>query len=92
MARPVTVITGASSGIGAEFARACARRGEALVLIARRKERLDDLAAEVGGAEVVVADLGQDGAATEVAAEIGRRKLALRHQLQPGMRPLFCQA
>jgi NADP-dependent 3-hydroxy acid dehydrogenase YdfG len=44
----VIVITGASSGIGAELARAAAKRGHALVLVARRERPLADLAADLG--------------------------------------------
>jgi short-subunit dehydrogenase len=40
----VSVITGASSGLGVEIAKAFARRGRPLVLVARRKQRLDELA------------------------------------------------
>ena len=56
------VITGASSGIGAELARGLARRGFPLLLVARRCARLDELAHEVGedysvGVEVLPLDL-----------------------------------
>ena len=59
----VAVITGASSGIGAVYADRLARRGHDLLLIARRKERLEQLAAEITGrtgrkVEVLAADLG----------------------------------
>ena len=61
--RPVTLITGASAGLGAEFARQCAARGENLVLVARRRDRLEALRAELGGNVTIIdADLAPAGA------------------------------
>ena len=60
--RPITLITGASSGIGRELARVFVRNGHDLALVARRKERLEALATEIETAHarrpiVIVADL-----------------------------------
>ena len=71
MSRPVTLITGASAGLGAEFARQCARRGESLALAARRRDRLDALAAEIGGdAAIFEADLSRPDAAASLVNEV----------------------
>ena len=68
--RPATLITGASAGLGAEFARQCARRSDEVVLIARRADRLQALAAEIGDkAHVIPADLSEPKMGTRVVAE-----------------------
>lgn len=78
MARPVTLITGASAGLGAEFARQCARRGEALALVARRRDRLEALKAELGGdVHIFAADLALPGAAESLIAELAAEGLAV---------------
>jgi short-subunit dehydrogenase len=68
----VALVTGASAGIGAEFARELSRRGYEVVLVARRRERLEELAAELGSAHVVTCDLvGEAGSLAERVAALG---------------------
>lgn len=70
MSRGVTLITGASAGLGAEFARQCRKRGDELVLVARRRDRLEALAAELGSTHVIAADLALPGAAGRLLADV----------------------
>jgi short-subunit dehydrogenase len=68
--KQVALITGASAGLGVEFARQLSRRGLALVLAARRKDRIEALANELGNARAVAIDLSNAGAAAKLIGEL----------------------
>jgi short-subunit dehydrogenase len=72
------LVTGASSGIGAAIASELASRGYALVLVARREERLRSLATELAsehdvGAEIIAGDLGDEAERDRLQSELGGR-------------------
>lgn len=76
------LVTGASAGLGLEFAKLFAKDGHAVVLVARRLDRLQALAKELEGghgirAEAIAADLMDPDAPQAIAAEVERRGLTI---------------
>lgn len=81
-ARRTALVTGASAGLGVEFARQLAERDYDLVLVARRRDRLEQLAAELRDrsavrVEVVTADLAETDAPELIADRVAELGLAV---------------
>ena len=70
--KKVALITGASAGLGVEFARQLAKRGHSLVLAARRHDRLEALADDLGDARAVAIDLSEKDAAAKLMAGLDK--------------------
>lgn len=74
-----TLVTGASSGIGLEIAKLAARDGDNLVIVARNRQALEELADELKPAAVLVvaADLSQPGAAEKLVATLRDQNISI---------------
>ncbi|GCE12860.1 SDR family NAD(P)-dependent oxidoreductase [Tengunoibacter tsumagoiensis] len=76
------LITGASSGIGEAFARELAQRKMNIILVARSEQKLQNMAANLMtkfriNADIIIADLTQEGSAQRIYNEIKRRHLSI---------------
>ena len=72
------VITGASAGLGVEFAKQLSRKGYPLILIARRRNRLEKLAAQLKvECEVIPADLTQESECYRVWNQIKEKEIGI---------------
>ncbi len=80
--RPLALVTGASAGIGQAFAEQLAASGHDLILVARRRERLESLAARLleghgTTTEVLIADLGSEAGVDTVAGRVAEAPVDL---------------
>jgi short-subunit dehydrogenase len=94
---PVTLITGASAGIGSELARVFASHGHRVVLVARRADRLTALAGEIaaagGAAPIVIAcDLEQPDAGDKIAATLAAEGVEVEYLVNNAGYGLFGHA
>lgn len=97
MSERVTLVTGASAGIGAELARVFAANGHRLALTARRADRLAALAREIvakGGPEPIIipCDLSEAGAAETIATALSSAGVELDHLVNNAGFGLFGKA
>jgi uncharacterized protein len=88
MSNPIAAITGASAGLGTVFARKLAAQGYDLLLIARRLDRLQKLADELGRAHRIAADVHE----ADLAAEEGIASTAARLAAEPRLHLLVNNA
>ena len=84
MSEPRVLITGASAGLGEEFARQLAVQGRDLVLVARRSKPMEKLAAELHdeynvAVDVIGADLSVEGEPGRLFAEVEKRGLVINY-------------
>ena len=82
MTAPRALITGASAGLGAEFARQLASKGKDLILVARRMEPMDELARSLTDefnvvVDVIQSDLSDAEATSKLYSEVARRGLTV---------------
>ena len=80
--RPVALVTGASGGIGLELARLCAKGGHDLILVARNRDKLDEIAKYLSGmynirVEVIAADLTDPEAPQAIMGKVEALGLGL---------------
>jgi NADP-dependent 3-hydroxy acid dehydrogenase YdfG len=86
--RPIAVITGASSGIGAASARRLAKEGYDVVLGARRKDRLEEIASETGGRALEL-DVRDPGSVAAFAGAVDRVDVLVNNAgMASGLTPL----
>src|SRR5260370_7012193 len=92
--QPVTLVTGASSGIGAALARVFAEHGHEVALVARREPQLAAIADAIAASgakqpHVIAIALARSDSPARIAQELRARRLDAPHPVTPAALPLF---